>query len=262
VGSYTCACNPGYQQVSGGGACVDVNECLSGSVCDPATSTCANLPGDFQCACKPGYGHTVAGNNKLCSDINECLNPSSFTCQPNSRCVNNVGSYACACVSGFQNSPTGSGCVDVDECKTNANTCSRYATCTNTVGGYSCACFYGYQGDGQTCSEVSPPLQQVIANITDLDDTLLNLQIQMAYFKNSQLRADLERVKRLCPLKKAGLPPFSSVGKRAVADDIKNLVTGDAATRRSKLQTLQNLNGSLEGQINQLKSTCGVNYFH
>lgn len=51
-----------------------------------------------------------------------------------------------------ESSPSGTLCVDVDECTADLDDCDENASCTNTEGSYECACNPGFGGDGVTCS--------------------------------------------------------------------------------------------------------------
>ncbi|CAH3023028.1 unnamed protein product [Porites evermanni] len=94
LGSYTCACKPGYS--GNGRTCSDINECSTNSHSCDVNAVCGNTLGSYTCACKPGY----SGNGRTCSDIDECTT-NSHSCDVNAVCSNTVGSYACACKAGF-----------------------------------------------------------------------------------------------------------------------------------------------------------------
>lgn len=48
-------------------------------------------------------------------DINECSEQSGL-CPPPGTCINTMGSYKCICPRGFHTDPTGTMCLDADEC--------------------------------------------------------------------------------------------------------------------------------------------------
>jgi hypothetical protein len=54
VGSFTCACKPGYS--GDGQSCTDINECSQGTDTCHADATCTNTVGSFTCECNLGYG--------------------------------------------------------------------------------------------------------------------------------------------------------------------------------------------------------------
>jgi hypothetical protein len=55
------------------------------------------------------------------------------------------------CDPGYSLTPDG--CIDIDECATNADDCNANAACTNVAGSFTCACNAGYDGDGRTCAK-------------------------------------------------------------------------------------------------------------
>ena len=87
----------------------------------------------------------------MCSDIDECRNMPD-ACM-NGRCINTMGSYRCLCNTGYKVAPSGSECVDFDECVM-SEPCEF--TCANTQGSYQCSCPEGYSlnADGRTCKDV------------------------------------------------------------------------------------------------------------
>lgn len=178
-GSFQCMCPEGFVG-DPMNECQDINECLE-NPCG-ANALCSNSPGSFLCTCKPDY----TGNPyKGCSDIDECsalkqpcpptaicenANPgynckcpqgyaarpdpkiaceqvdvnilcqSNFDCTTNAECIEGQ----CFCQNGFE--PQGSVCVDIDECRTNANICGDRSMCINTPGSHRCECPNGLVG--------------------------------------------------------------------------------------------------------------------
>lgn len=52
----TCPCPPGFEWESMFGACVDIDECATGSHgCEPTKQTCLNLKGRYACVCAWGF---------------------------------------------------------------------------------------------------------------------------------------------------------------------------------------------------------------
>ena len=52
-GSFTCACDSGYELIDDGRTCRDINECLSGT--DGCQQVCENTDGGFRCECNSGF---------------------------------------------------------------------------------------------------------------------------------------------------------------------------------------------------------------
>ncbi|XP_056108991.1 fibulin-5 [Rhinichthys klamathensis goyatoka] len=125
------------------GACVDVDECETGShQCNP-TQVCINTAGGYTCSCTEGYW-LVGGQ---CQDIDECR---YGYCQQ--LCANIPGSYSCSCSPGFLLNTDSRTCQDVDECETTP--CSH--GCLNTYGSFMCTCDEGFElaSDGTTCNDL------------------------------------------------------------------------------------------------------------
>ena len=114
----------------------------------------------------------------MATDIDECLDGSAVSRDPQCICSNSVGSYTCKCQPGYHLStntstittattssssstvtagPAVAKCIDTDECLTYCTDRSR--SCTNTVGSYSCACTQGYQQIGGACVNINECLQ-------------------------------------------------------------------------------------------------------
>ncbi|MEZ4328374.1 MAG: EGF domain-containing protein [Polyangiales bacterium] len=93
-GSFTCACNEGFE--GNGEVCTDVDECSRGTHdCSPFAE-CANTAGSFSCTCRDGF----QGTGTSCIDVDECVvdNP----CGDNELCINQLGDAPqCVCEPGF-----------------------------------------------------------------------------------------------------------------------------------------------------------------
>ncbi|WP_437686100.1 FG-GAP-like repeat-containing protein [Sorangium sp. So ce176] len=131
-GSFTCACNAGYE--GDGVTCTDIDECALGTDDCDTNATCTDTPGAFTCACNAGY----EGDGVTCTDIDECA---GSPCQNGGTCTDGIDSYTCACLSGY----TGAGCeTDIDECA--GSPCQNGGTCTDGIDSYTCACLPTYEG--------------------------------------------------------------------------------------------------------------------
>ena len=117
IGSFTCECNTGYEEVDD--ACVDTDECMTHNC--TVNSSCINTIGSFNCECNIGY------EVDSCAETDECG-------------------------SGNSQSDSGDGqetlCVNTDECITGVHACDPNASCSDTEGSYLCACNVGYVGNG------------------------------------------------------------------------------------------------------------------
>ncbi len=145
VGSFTCACNEGFE--GNGVTCDDVDECVLGTHDCGENTACLNIEGSFLCECEEGY---ATFNDGPCEEVDECLFGGLNNCNLEATCTNTDGGFTCACNEGY----TGDGveCTDIDECAEGAtNTCAEQAVCINTIGSYECICRGLYGGDGETC---------------------------------------------------------------------------------------------------------------
>uniref|UniRef100_A0A183UQD6 Nidogen n=1 Tax=Toxocara canis TaxID=6265 RepID=A0A183UQD6_TOXCA len=139
---YRCDCKPGFERITQGADCTDIDECSSGFAYCGVTFVCVNNIGSYSCECPAGYRLNM--NATRCEDIDECQQ-GLHNCTPTwQRCVNLPGCYRCEC-----NSPafinTANGCVDNNECATNQFNCPEFSTCVNTIGSYKCACNRGFR---------------------------------------------------------------------------------------------------------------------
>ncbi|MCB9593136.1 MAG: hypothetical protein H6719_10420 [Sandaracinaceae bacterium] len=161
MGDFTCTCPSGYVGMGhGGSGCIDIDECaMSLDDCD-TNATCTNTPGSFTCACNSGY----SGTGRVCTDINECLDPTFLSmCDVNSTCNNRPGTFACVCNTGWRGDGLVS-CADVDECAESSDDCDTNAICTNTPGSWTCACDAGWDGDGRTCTDIDECLDSTFSS--------------------------------------------------------------------------------------------------
>lgn len=154
-GSFTCACNVGWQVVNGsvtGTECEDIDECADPDTFCHADAHCNNLIGSFQCVCDLGF----EGSGLECQDVDECETDAN-DCSPNATCTDIEGSFTCACDIGWRHSnlaPIGTVCLDVDECASGIHECDVQADCANVPGSYECNCNLGFVGNGTDCSNV------------------------------------------------------------------------------------------------------------
>ncbi|XP_054399777.1 fibulin-1 isoform X3 [Pongo abelii] len=167
-----CSCFVGYQLLSDGVSCEDVNECITGSHSCRLGESCINTVGSFRCqrdsSCGTGYELT---EDNSCKDIDECES-GIHNCLPDFICQNTLGSFRCRpklqCKSGFIQDALGN-CIDINECLSISAPCPIGHTCINTEGSYTCQknvpnCGRGYHlnEEGTRCVDVdecAPPAE-------------------------------------------------------------------------------------------------------
>uniref|UniRef100_A0A914WJH8 EGF-like domain-containing protein n=1 Tax=Plectus sambesii TaxID=2011161 RepID=A0A914WJH8_9BILA len=175
VGSFSCACLPGYYWSDPSETCVDVDECLLLAEDCVEGQRCLNTPGSYKCirtlGC--GTGYALDTDTEQCMDVDEC-NLGTHDCGAQYNCRNTQGSYRCDpkscgngelmnpltgecksidCPIGFRPSSNGP-CEDVNECEQSFR-CQQFEECINTPGSYRCQekgnfCTSGYQVDRNT----------------------------------------------------------------------------------------------------------------
>ncbi|GMU01565.1 hypothetical protein KH5H1_56850 [Corallococcus caeni] len=148
VGSFTCACNAGYE--GDGVTCTNIDDCAASPCLNGGT--CIDGINSYTCACAPGFTGTNCETN-----IDECAaNP----CLNGGTCTDGINSYTCACAPGF----TGTNCeTNIDECA--ASPCLNGGTCTDGVAGYTCECAPTYEGTN--CEACSGTLGDCNGNSSD-----------------------------------------------------------------------------------------------
>ncbi|XP_072884364.1 fibulin-1-like isoform X2 [Hemitrygon akajei] len=154
--SHVCTCLPGYQLLTDGTSCEDVDECASEAHNCSGQDRCVNLEGSFRCvqragSCKDGFSMSQQGT---CVDTNECASPYR-PCPLGRSCYNTIGSYSClrmpiSCSVGYRANEDNARCVDVDECRDNSHHCHAEQVCRNVPGSYRCDCRPGYRADPVT----------------------------------------------------------------------------------------------------------------
>ncbi|XP_020031756.2 fibulin-2 isoform X1 [Castor canadensis] len=189
VGSYHCACFPGFSLQDDGRTCrPDGNPPQPGAAREPALKpepaqaspntiplpvpqpntckdngpcrqVCSDIGGSAMCSCFPGYA--IMADGVSCEDQDECL-MGTHDCSRRQFCVNTLGSFYCVnhtvlCAEGFILNAHRK-CVDINECVTDMHTCSRGEHCLNTVGSFRCykalTCEPGYVLKEGECTDV------------------------------------------------------------------------------------------------------------
>jgi len=177
------SCKEGYVQDEDQ-ACVDKNECDEDDTCVEG-KFCVNSKGSYECkdchtSCEGGCtgasrfncvqcksGWKAIEDQQGCEDVNEC--EGEHGCSAGTYCKNTDGTHDClschsscstegctgegpdkclACSNGWEmNSEEGTGCVDVDQCKTKEVQCKHGEVCVNSEGPDKCEACH------ETCKE-------------------------------------------------------------------------------------------------------------
>ncbi|XP_014389125.1 PREDICTED: fibulin-2 isoform X3 [Myotis brandtii] len=196
VGSYHCACFPGFSLQDDGRTCRPDNGPSQPAAAEesalrsepsqaapntillprpqpntckdngPCKQVCSIIGDTAMCSCFPGYA--IMADGVSCEDINECVTD-LHTCSRGEHCVNTVGSFRCykalTCQPGYTLEE--GECTDVDECELGTHNCQAGFTCQNTKGSFYCQarrCMEGFLQDPEgncvdinECTSLSEP---------------------------------------------------------------------------------------------------------
>ncbi|XP_019573954.2 fibulin-2 isoform X2 [Rhinolophus sinicus] len=197
VGSYHCACFPGFSLQGDGRTCQpdggppqpkaaeesslkpDASQVAPNTILlprpqpntckdnGPCKQVCRIVGDEAMCSCFPGYA--IMADGVSCEDINECVTD-LHTCSRGEHCVNTLGSFRChkalTCQPGY--ALEDGECTDVDECELGTHNCQAGFTCLNTKGSFYCQarqrCMEGFLQDPEgncvdinECTSLSEP---------------------------------------------------------------------------------------------------------
>lgn len=138
IGGFECACDEGFEP-GPMMTCEDINECvLNPLLCG---FRCINTYGSYECTCPNGY--SLRDDNKMCKDLDECVEGLSDCEGRGMMCKNLIGTFMCICPPGMTQRPDRDGCMDENECRTKPGICLN-GRCLNTAGSYRCVCNEGF----------------------------------------------------------------------------------------------------------------------
>ena len=110
IGSFACRCTNGFTgdgQTCNGGCHYfyifqyDLPSCMRLRFNDDSfNNICNTIPANSY-YCSTHFANCFIYECSFFSDINECLSPETFHCDPNASCRNTQGSYSCICNHGF-----------------------------------------------------------------------------------------------------------------------------------------------------------------
>ncbi|KAM4052790.1 fibrillin-2 isoform 1-T1 [Anomaloglossus baeobatrachus] len=139
IGSFECSCDDGFEPGPMMN-CEDLNECaLNPLIC---AFRCINTYGSYECTCPVGY--VLREDQKMCKDLDECLEGFHDCESRGMLCKNLIGTFMCICPPGMTRRPDGEGCIDENECRTKPTICEN-GRCVNSIGSYRCDCSEGFQ---------------------------------------------------------------------------------------------------------------------
>ncbi|XP_025741537.1 fibulin-2 isoform X2 [Callorhinus ursinus] len=189
VGSYHCACFPGFSLQDDGRTCrpdgdppqpeaaeesalkPDSSQVASNTIVlpvpqpntckdnGPCKQVCSVVGDTAMCSCFPGYA--IMADGVSCEDINECVTD-LHSCSRGEHCVNTVGSFHCykalTCEPGY--ALEDGECADVNECELGTHNCQAGFTCQNTKGSFYCQarqrCMEGFLQDPEgNCVDIN-----------------------------------------------------------------------------------------------------------
>lgn len=144
-GKAACACEDGYQDQDGDGACepaCTADTCGAHQACDDSsgTATCSCLSGYAGAGCE----QCAAGFQDEDGDGSCAPACAEDTCGAHQTCDDSSGTAVCGCEPGHQDHDDDGTC----EPACGEDTCGAHQICDDSTGAVTCACDLGYADDG------------------------------------------------------------------------------------------------------------------
>ncbi|KAJ1076472.1 hypothetical protein K5549_002512 [Capra hircus] len=145
LGTFHCACNPGYQLAADNKSCMALDLCTEGN--RGCEHHCVSIPRSYCCRCQAGF--VLQQDQRSCRAIDHC-SFGNHSCQHD--CVSTFGGPQCRCREGYDLLPDRRSCQARDLCNGVDHGCEFQ--CVSEGFSYHCVCPEGrqLQADGKSCS--------------------------------------------------------------------------------------------------------------
>ena len=148
-GSFTCACNAGYQ--GDGVTCTNIDECAASPCLNGGT--CTDGINAYTCTCAPGFTGTTCATN-----IDECA---ASPCLNGGTCTDGINAYTCTCAPTYEGSNCQACSGTLGDCNgSSSDGCEvNLQSDANSCGACGITCTTGQICSNGTCQ--TPPTGQV-----------------------------------------------------------------------------------------------------